>query len=157
MAMPISLRDVVNGIDGLPAEATSYLNTKTGEVYTVLEGELESAEEEMDDAEEEGLSKEEAADRAKVRGIVQSEDWIEMPTMHDFHEYAVMESFCQGLENERLRVDLLDLIRGSGAFKRFKNKVQREGIEERWYAYRDQALTTFARDWLEEKELTFRD
>jgi hypothetical protein len=43
---------------------------------------------------------------------------------------------------------LLDKIRGSGAFRRFKDTVYRYGIEKDWFRFKDEAYKEIAVSWL---------
>ncbi|HVX86083.1 MAG TPA: UPF0158 family protein [Phycisphaerae bacterium] len=153
MAKAISLREVIDGIEGIFEGAEGYLHRSTGEVFVAGEEDLSAA-----DAGEESdarLPAWQVEDVKKLRTILESEEWIPLPTMFDFHEYEVMREFCESVEDEDLRADLLDSIRGSGAFRRFKNKVERAGRVDDWYAYRDRALKKFAQEWLEEQGLEY--
>ena len=51
----------------------------------------------------------------------------------------MMERFCLSVDDEDMRDDLCDAIRGRGAFRRFKDGIQAYGIAEAWYRYRDEA------------------
>ena len=63
----------------------------------------------MDDGEERGVAacedtpqwRREAVEKA--RKVLGSEDWLELPSKDDFHEYKVMEAFCLDVEDENLR------------------------------------------------------
>ena len=55
-----------------------------------------------------------------------------------------------------LRNELLYRIRGSGAFRRFKDAIHRYGIAEEWYAYREQVLEEIAVSWLEVRGIAYR-
>ena len=52
--------------------------------------------------------------------------------------------------------DLLDAIRGSGAFRRFKSMADRHGLIEDWYNFRDEAYEEIAKGWLEEHEIAYK-
>ena len=82
---------------------------------------------------------------------------ITLPDAYEIHEYAIMERFCCAVQDEALRNELLDLIRGSGAFRRFKNFIDHKGIDKDWYAYRESALVETAREFLEEHKIPFID
>ena len=91
MSIPVSVQDVVGQMEMLDDEVTAYLNRKTGELVTVTEEErdtLEADPESFTDWEREGLS--------QLREIDETEDYIELPTSFDIHEYSIMEPFCQG-------------------------------------------------------------
>ena len=67
-----------------------------------------------------------------------------------------MERFCQGIEDNKQRVDLLNTIRGSGAFRRFKGAIHQFGIQDDWYNYRGQALERIAIDWLDDHRIPYK-
>jgi hypothetical protein len=60
-----------------------------------------------------------------------------------------MERFCLSVDDENMRDDLCDAIRGRGAFRHFKDRIQAYGIAEEWYRYRDEALREIAVAWCE--------
>jgi hypothetical protein len=166
MPATISLKKLVDEMDVIGDEVTVYLNRQSGEFAYVTDDDARAAEEmeeegegEEDDALEEG---EEPAfidrDReslAKTREILETDDWLALPSKFDIHEYAIMRDFCDSIENEDLRADLLDAIHGSGAFRRFKNMIGRRGLLDQWYAWRREAFEEIARDWLTEREIPF--
>jgi len=47
------------------------------------------------------------------------------------------------------------LIKGSGAFRRFKNAIHEKGIEKAWYEFRSEALEKIAIEWLEENGISY--
>ncbi|GFH41994.1 hypothetical protein Hs30E_05450 [Lactococcus hodotermopsidis] len=54
-----------------------------------------------------------------------------------------------------LQNDLFYEISGRGAFRHFKDKVNLLGIEEKWYAFRDQAYREIAIQWCKENHLSY--
>ena len=48
-------------------------------------------------------------------------------------------------------------IRGRGAFRRFKDRMQAYGIAEAWYRYRDEALRELAIAWCEEHGMRYTE
>ncbi len=66
-----------------------------------------------------------------------------------------MEDFCYSLENPRLRDDMVSRIRGSGAFRCFKDGIHYHGIQEDWYRFRQQALEAIAIEWLESNNIAY--
>ena len=50
-----------------------------------------------------------------------------------------------------------DLIKGSGAFRRFKDAVHHYGIADDWHKYRDDALKQIAIEWCRENNVEFSD
>jgi hypothetical protein len=146
MAVQVKLKDIVEGLEFLTDEGTSYLNTTTGEVVYVTTEELRAAEEEqpLEDFPE---WQHDAIHLAK--DIVETDHYLQVPDRFEIHEYSIMERFCLSVDNDDLRDDLCDAIRGRGAFRRFKYRMQVYGMAEEWYEYRDAALREIAMAWCE--------
>ena len=152
MPPTIHLRDVVGEMEGFDDNFRSFLNRATGELVTVGVEDL-SAVEESYELEATPQWQREAIQKAEE--IMVSDDWLELPSKFEIHEWEIMRDFCYSLEDERLESELLDAIHGSGAFRAFKNTIYYRAIEERWYSYRQDALEQIARDWLERNEIPF--
>jgi Uncharacterised protein family (UPF0158) len=153
MPTPVFLRDVVDEMDALTDEATAYINRRTGELYTLSREEIDLVEDEDDpedlpDWQREALS--------KAREILDSEDWLPLPDKFDIHEYAIMEGFCRAVDAPELREELLNSIRGRGAFRYFKDTIYRHGIQEAWYRHRQAAFEKVAIEWLEANGITYQ-
>ena len=56
-----------------------------------------------------------------------------------------------------MRNTLLDLIRGSGAFARFKDAIHEFDIDQAWYQFRHAAYREIAIDWLEANDIPYID
>ena len=66
-----------------------------------------------------------------------------------------MEKICLGIQEEELRNKLLGVIRGNGAFRRFKGVIYQRGIEQSWYEYRANALAEIAKDFLDVHKIPY--
>lgn len=143
--MAVSLRKVVDEMD-CPEEWRAFLNRRTGEVYSASEDDLRFAEEEGNG---EDLPDWQRDEFPKLREIVTSDDWLELPSRFEINEYSLMERFSDVRADEGQRHRLLGAIRGRGAFRRFKDTVQELGIQDEWYRYRDEELRAIAVEWLE--------
>jgi hypothetical protein len=152
MAFPVYLQDVVDEMDVLSEQARAFLNRETGELYTITEDEFEWLEAEDDSAWPEWQK--EAV--VKARTVDGSQDWLPLPSKFDLHEYAIIEAFCQDVDNGDIRQELLAAIRGSGAFRRFKAAIYRYGIHSAWYQYRNEALEKIAIEWLEAHQIPYQ-
>jgi len=141
-------------LEFLTDEGTSYLNTTTGEVVYVTTEELRAAEEEqpLEDFPE---WQHDAIRIAK--DIVETDHYLPLPDRFEIHEYSIMERFCLSVDDEDIRDDLCDAIRGRGAFRRFKDRIQAYGIAEDWYRYRDEALREIAMAWCEEHGISYTE
>lgn len=148
----VSLKAVVAEMDLPNDEWTAYLNRRTGELVTVTDEEAGAVEDEADadDVGDVGLDH-----LQKVREVLGSEDFLPLPTKFDIDEYRIMERFCRHVEEATPREDLLQAIKGSGAFGRFKSVAQRHGLIEAWYAWRCHAFEEIAVAWLEENGIVY--
>ena len=152
---PVSLQFVVNEMDVLDEEWTAYINKKTGELVTVTEEEANIVEAEGED--DEFIPDWQRETLPKVREVLESDDFVALPDKFEIHEYSIMERFCLSLPDEGLQDELLHAIRGSGAFRRFKNAIHRKDIQDDWYRFRDQALKRIAIDFLESEGIPWQD
>jgi len=78
---------------------------------------------------------------------------LPLPDRFELYEYQIMERFCLSLGDEDIRGDLCDAIRGRGAFRRFKDRVQAYGMTEERDRYRDAALREIAMAWCEAHDI----
>ena len=153
MAALVSLKAVVDEMDVVSDDHFAYLNPQTGELVTLSTEEISIAEEDLatDDYPEWQL-----ALISKARDVLASNDYLRLPTRYDIHEYAIMEQFCSSQADERLGQTLLDQIHGSGAFRRFKQAINRHGLEQDWYRFRAAALEAIAIAWLETHQIAYQ-
>ena len=68
-----------------------------------------------------------------------------------------IEKFCLSIADDELSKVMYSSIKGSGAFRRFKDNIHRYGIAEDWYTYRDNALKQIAIEWCKENGLDYKD
>jgi hypothetical protein len=154
MAVSVKLKDIVDEISFTLDEASSYLNTKTGDVVTVTEEELQAAEN------EEPLEDFPEWQHDAIRiatDILETDDYLPLPTKFDIHEYSIMERFCRSVEDDDIGDDLCNAIRGRGAFGRFKDRIHEYGIADDWYTYLDGALREIAIAWCEENGISYTE
>ena len=152
MALPVNLKDIIEGLEFQSDEGSSHLNTATGEVVYVTEEELRAAEE------EEPLNHfpEWQHDAIRIaKDIVETDHYLQLPDRFEIHEYSIMERFCLSIDDEDMRDDLCDAIRGRGAFRRCKDRMQLYGMAEEWYRYRDAALREIVIAWCEAHEIPY--
>ena len=148
MGLPVSIREVVEAMDLPNTEWHSYLNADTGEIVTVTDEDQQLVE-----ADE---GPEELPEQQRVREALESDRFLELPGSFEIHEWSIMEAFGSSLEDARLRGEVLDALRGRGAFRMFRSTVRRLGIENDWYRYRESAFERIAREWLEANGVPYR-
>jgi len=66
-----------------------------------------------------------------------------------------MEKFCLSLNDSEMSETFYNLIKGSGAFGRFKNAIHEYDIADDWYKYRNDVLREIAIEWCQEKGIEF--
>ena len=152
MVNVISLREVVEAMEALSDDWVSYLDPDSGEIITVTEEERRLAEDEsLDDVPEwqrEVLP--------KIRAVLESGRFLELPDRFDINEWSIMEGFARGQDNDRIRQELQDAIHGAGAFRMFRSLIRRLGIEQNWYQFREERLAEIAREWLEAHKVPYK-
>ena len=151
----VSLQSVVNEMDVLGEEWTAYINKKTGELVTVTEEETNIVD--VGGEDDEFIPEWQRETLPKVREVLESDDFVALPNKFEIHEYSIMERFCLSLSDEGLQDEMLHAIRGSGAFRRFKDAIHHKGIQDDWYRFRDQALKRIAIDFLESEGIARQD
>jgi len=146
MTVQVKLQDILEGMDFQSDEQSAFLNLTTGEVVSITDEELRAAE--NDEPLEDFPEWQHAAIRIAGE-IVATDHYLPLPDRFEINAYRMMERFCLSVDDDDLRDELCDAIRGRGAFRRFKDKVQAYGIAEAWYRYRDAALREIAKAWCE--------
>ena len=145
---------VVGEMQGLNDECFAFLNRITGELCTLGREEIRAVEEAHDLEEYPQWQQD---DIRRAGEVLDSEDWLELPTAYDIHAWEIMRDFSDAVDDERLRNELLDAIHRKGAFQRFKNTIVHRGIEADWRRFYDEALAAIARSWLDHNEITYTE
>jgi hypothetical protein len=153
MSVTVRLRDVVEALDSAMEEHSYYLDKRTGEIILLTSEELQAAEEDELISEYPDWQRNSIL---KAREVLSNPgDFFQLPDQFDVHEYKIMEDFCLAFEDRRIGQELLRLIKGSGALRRFKNAINEMGIEEAWYEFKRSELEKIAIEWLEENEIPY--
>lgn len=74
---------------------------------------------------------------------------IPLPSHKQIDDYGTMKNFIEQLEDEEAKGWLQESIKGAGAFKRFRNALERFYLTERWQDFLDEAHENIAIDWCE--------
>jgi hypothetical protein len=133
-------------------ESSAYLNTADGEVYIVSYEEL-SAAEENDPIE--NFPEWQQENIRIAQQIICGENFIELPSQYDIHEYTIMGKFSYSIHDSKISEALQIAIQGKGAFRRFKDACYRSGIIDQWYSYKTEALKEIAIAWCQENDLEY--
>ena len=155
---PVKLKDIIDSLDVQMDEIRSYLNTETGEIITLSTEELDIAEEsegEVDFSEYPDWQRDAINEAIDVLNNLNTHKYIELPDRWEINEYGIIESFCYSVNDEKIQNVLFSAIRGSGAFRRFKDIIHIYNIQDSWYQYRYEALRKIAIEWCKENDITF--
>ena len=153
-ALRVKLSDIVEGMDFQSDEQSSFLNLTTGEVVSVTDEELRAAE---NDAPLEDFP-EWQHDAIRIAGeILETDHYLALPDRFEINEYRTMERFCLSVDDDDMRDDLCNAIRGRGAFRYFKDRIHAYGIVEAWYRYRDDALRDIVVAWCEAHGIAYTE
>lgn len=152
---PVKLSALVDALNMQTDEMHPYLNRETGEIIQI-EDYLVSAAEEGETPE--GFAEWEAKMFQVAQAIIETDNYERLPDRFTIHEWKIMERFAIDAVDSRDVCDmLLDALHGRGAFRHFKDRVHENGLADRWYAYREEALRKIAIDWCREHKIEFLD
>ncbi len=155
MSVRVKLEDIIEGLEFQSDESQSFLDKRTGQVVLISEYEMRAAED--DDPIEDFPDWEQDQVRIAKEIIDETGNYITLPTKFDIHEYSIMEKFCLSLNDSEMSDTLYSLIKGSGAFRRFKDAIHEYDIADDWYKYRNDALKEIAIEWCQENGIEFDD
>lgn len=156
MVEKIVLEDLAEKFDEINDMWHLYLNIKTGEFIEIQNDYLSIAE----DADPEDLDEYQDWDQDELRlaiNVLENwEDYIELPSQHDIHEYSIMEDFATVTDTPQKNNQLSCALQGKGAFRRFKDTISDLGLDEAWYAYRFIAFVQIAKEWCKIHNIPYR-
>jgi hypothetical protein len=159
----VSLRAVTDESELLGQGMRSFLNRQTGELYSttddllssVEEAGIEDDEDENEDEDDDDLLDLEPEEVEKLREILGSPDWLELPTRDSHDDYRIMKAFCLERCEGDVQDELLRAISGRGAFRWFRDVIHRHGLTDAWYAFRREELAAEVAGWLEAHEIAY--
>ena len=154
MPPPVKLKGIIEGLEFQSDEGSAHLNTTTGEVVYTTDYELRAAE---DETPRDHLPEWQIEALRTAKDILETDHYLPLPTKFDIHEYSIMERFCRSVEDDDMRDDLCNAIRGRGEFRYFKDKIHEYDIADDWYKYRDEALKEIAIAWCEENGIRYTE
>jgi hypothetical protein len=152
--MKAELSSIVDGIECQSDESQSYLNKLSGEVIIITDEEMNIAESNKD-VSDYAEWMQEAINRA-TKYLEDQESYLELPTKYNFNEYRIMENFILTLPVEEQKNEMYSLIKGKGAFSKFRLGLDRFLLKEKWYEYRDNELIKFAKDWCKDNDVEIK-
>ena len=91
MTVPVKLKDVVDAFDEGGDELSHYLDKRSGEIFLITDEEMSAAEEDEPLSDYPEWQQETIL---KAREILDSEDFVQLPSQFDINEYSIMERFA---------------------------------------------------------------
>jgi hypothetical protein len=152
MSAVVSLRDIVEEMDLQNEQVRAFLNQCTGEIIMLFDEDIHLIEGEDDWSK---YPEEQQQALAITKEVLDSEDTLPLPSPFEIHEYAIMERFCHSIDDPAVSDRLTDQIKGSGAFRRFKEAIRRYNLTDEWHQFRNKALEEIAIDWLKSHGIAF--
>jgi hypothetical protein len=160
MNPPAKLSELLDCLEFESELTAYYFDRKTGEVVAVDRSLLSALEEEDEDTAAD-LSEWGKKEIDLARAIFDEEGvgerFIQPPDKNDFHEYRQMERFIATVTSSRAAEELYRAIKGKGAFRYFKDTLDRLGLREQWFAFRDAAMKKFVLQWAQDNEVTLEE
>ena len=153
MATKVSLSQVVEALEVASDEMSWFVSKHTGQVVMVSHETMRLAEsdsnEELPDWQEEEVR--------TARDVLESTDWLGLPSKFDVHEWEIMNRFGQSLSVPAQQEEIMDAIHGSGAFRQFKSTIRRLRLEDAWFLFKNSVLEDMARSWLDDHGFEIND
>lgn len=153
MAKRIALDALIDELDMQSDDVTAYLDCETGTVVTIG-AEIVSLSEhdetyEWRDWERELIDVLHEVDNGSKR-------YLQLPSTRDVHEWDIMRRFYETVGDDQVKELLLRTIHGRGAFRRFKDELDRSGLLDRWFDFKRNALSEQAMEWCIKNGIPFK-
>lgn len=139
--MKVKLSLIIEGMDRANPDETYYLNEKLGRVLVSTESGnfyIDNVEKINDDN-------------------IECGEFICLPGQYEINEYDIIKKFINTITDEQIRNQLLITIKGSGAFRRFKDSCINYNIIDKWYAFKNKSYYELAKEWCEWNNIEFYD
>ena len=130
----LDLNKAAEEFDMISSDARLFYNPETGEFCCIFE----NIDPEYDDSEK-----------------LEDGRWIAAPEQYEINEYRMMVDFAAGVTDPHTRELLSVALDGKGAFRRFRDVLDRTGLTDEWYAFRHDAYVIIVREWCEDHGIPY--
>ena len=154
MSVFVKLTAIIDAMDEQSDERFAWLNKDTGKIVVVSEEDLKIAE---DETEEEFMADWQREQVETAKEILNSDVYVQLPDRFEIDEYSLMEKFCREQPDESMREEIYFSLKGTGAFRHFKDKIEGLGIAERWYSFRDEAMKDASVEWCDLNDIEYME
>ncbi len=155
MGFPVKLDKIIEAIEFQSDESNAYFDKKTGNIIVIMEEEINAAEN-QDPIEEYPECQRDNIKKAR-EFIDREEDFLSLPSKYDIHEYQIIEDFCHSVRDREIADALYNTIKGKGAFRRFRDAIQRFELDDEWHKYRERAIKQISIDWCKANGIKYAD
>ncbi len=139
--MKCKLSLIIEGMDRANVDETYYLNENNGRVWVSTDmGNFY-----IDNNEE--LSDE----------YLYNDSSISLPGQYEINEYKIIKDFIETIKDNQMKNQLLIVIQGTGAFRRFKDSCINYGIINDWYKFKNNAYYELAKEWCLWNNIDYED
>lgn len=84
-------------------------------------------------------------------------DYYPLPDKFDIDEYAMMNRFAHRINNVDSSREVMQAIKGRGAYRMFRKAITDHGLLDQWYGFRKQCYKELAIDWCQRYGLDYSD
>lgn len=139
--MKCKLSLIIEGMDGANVNETYYLNENNGRVWvsTDMGNFYIDNNEELSD------------------GYLYNDSSISLPGQYEINEYKIIKDFIETIKDNQMKNQLLIVIQGTGAFRRFKDSCINYGIINDWYKFKNNAYYELAKEWCLWNNIDYED
>lgn len=158
MVIKALLDDITEALECSASEMNAYYDRKTGTTIFLNDDYLRQGAKQKQNIDELNVPNWEKDCLKQARAIVSDTQgrFVPLPGSDDIHEWAIMNRFALSLQGP-LSEKIYRAIRGSGAFRKFEETLDKNGLREKWYRFREQALKDIAIAWCEENNIEFAE
>jgi hypothetical protein len=160
----VFLEDVVDCLEMVSDELSHFYEKSTGEFLCISDEYFGKAEDILMENDLKEYSEDDLKGypdwqkdqiRSAIKIMEEEDNYIRMPGKFDIDEYSMMRAFSWDYPDQTISDMLSEAINGRGAFRWFRNTIERLGIEKEWYQWRDQSYLALAKEWCEENNLSY--
>lgn len=155
MNTAIPLANIVEMLLTPVSWTTFYYDKKTGDIFPVTVEEFSRAERPfLVELQPDGKPDAKQIARAVLNG---DERYVQMPSLSDIDEYAIMERYSFSIEDDRISRLLTEALQGAGAIRQFEKAINRLGVIEEWHGFLELELRSIAKQWCEDNGIDYTD
>ena len=133
----VTLSKIIDGLEMVDDIVDCYYNPEKDEVFLSNIGEYgDLTEDEIDELFEESII---------------------LPTQYEINEYKIIKDFIETIKDNQMKNQLLIVIQGTGAFRRFKDSCINYGIINDWYKFKNNAYYELAKEWCLWNNIDYED